>query len=254
MTENRDSDEGDSFISHLIELRTRLVRAAAAVLVVFLCLVPFSATVYDLLALPMLKALPVGTRMIATGVVTPFMVPIKVTLMVAFVVALPVVLYQAWAFIAPGLYSYEKRLAMPLIVSSFLLFISGMAFSYFFVFGTVFRFINGHAPESVTVAPDIDSYLSFVLTMFLAFGVTFEVPVVVVVLVHFGVVSVAKLREWRPYMIVGAFVIAALVTPPDALSMLLLAVPLCLLFEAGLIAASFVTPRPAPERSEVPKS
>jgi sec-independent protein translocase protein TatC len=253
MTEPRSAEEGDSFISHLIELRSRLVRAALSVLAVFLCLVPFSSTIYDLLALPMLRALPVGTKMIATGVVTPFMVPIKVTLMMAFVIALPMVLYQAWAFIAPGLYTHEKKLAMPLIVSSFLLFLSGMAFSYFFVFGTVFRFINSHSPESVTVAPDIDSYLSFVLTMFIAFGVTFEVPVVIVVLVHFGVVSVAKLREWRPYMIVGAFVIAAFVTPPDALSMLLLAVPLCLLFEAGLVAASFVSPRAPREHSEATK-
>lgn len=236
-------EEGESFISHLLELRTRLVRAALAVLAIFVCLAPFAARIYDLLALPMMRALPVGTRMIATGVVTPFLVPIKVTLMVAFVIALPVVLYQAWAFIAPGLYTHEKKLALPILVSSYLLFLCGIAFSYFFVFGTVFRVINQFAPKSVMVAPDIDSYLSFVLTMFLAFGVTFEVPVVVVVLVRFGIVSVAKLKQIRPYMIVGAFVIAALVTPPDAMSMLLLAVPLVLLYEAGVFAAGFVTSR-----------
>jgi len=241
--ESNQPEEGESFISHLLELRTRLVRAALAVLAIFVCLAPFAARIYDLLALPMMRALPVGTRMIATGVVTPFLVPIKVTLMVAFVIALPVVLYQAWAFIAPGLYTHEKKLALPILVSSYLLFLCGIAFSYFFVFGTVFRVINQFAPKSVMVAPDIDSYLSFVLTMFLAFGVTFEVPVVVVVLVRFGIVSVTKLKQIRPYMIVGAFVIAALVTPPDAMSMLLLAVPLVLLYEAGVFAAGFVTTR-----------
>lgn len=241
--ESNQPEEGESFISHLLELRTRLVRAALAVLAIFVCLAPFAARIYDLLALPMMRALPVGTRMIATGVVTPFLVPIKVTLMVAFVIALPVVLYQAWAFIAPGLYTHEKKLALPILVSSYLLFLCGIAFSYFFVFGTVFRVINQFAPKSVMVAPDIDSYLSFVLTMFLAFGVTFEVPVVVVVLVRFGIVSVTKLKQIRPYMIVGAFVIAALVTPPDAMSMLLLAVPLVLLYEAGVFAAGFVTAR-----------
>ena len=238
-------EEGESFISHLVELRTRLVRAALAVGAVFVCLMPFASHIYDLLAQPMLSALPAGTRMIATGVVTPFLVPVKVTLMVAFVIALPWVLYQAWAFIAPGLYTNEKRLALPIIVSSFLLFLCGIAFCYFVVFGTVFRVINEFAPKSVTVAPDIDSYLSFVLTMFLAFGLTFEVPVVVVVLVRFGIVSVAQLKQIRPYMIVGAFVVAAVVTPPDAMSMLLLAVPLIILYEAGILAARFVSARPA---------
>ena len=238
-----EGESGDTFISHLIELRTRLVRSAIAVVVVFLCLAPFSSEIYDLLARPMLLALPEGTKMIAIGVTAPFAVPLKITAMVAFVIALPVVLYQAWAFVAPGLYNHEKRLAVPIIVSSFVLFLFGVAFSYFFVFGTVFRVIYKFSPKSVTVAPDIDSYLSFVLTMFLAFGVTFEVPIVVVVLVYFGLVSVAKLREWRPYMIVGAFAIAAVVTPPDATSMLLLAMPLWLLYEAGIVAASFIKPR-----------
>ena len=235
-----DAGEGDSFISHLVELRSRLVKAAAAIVVIFLCLAPFASHIYDILAQPMLHALPEGTKMIATGVITPFLVPVKVTLLVAFILALPVVLYQMWAFVAPGLYSHEKKLALPIISSSFLLFLVGIAFCYFFVFGTVFRVINELAPKSVVVAPDIDSYFGFVMTMFLAFGITFEVPIVVVVLVRFGVVTVATLRSIRPYVIVAAFVIAALITPPDPGSMLLLAVPLVLLYEAGLLVARFV--------------
>ncbi len=235
-----DSGEGDSFISHLVELRSRLVKAALAIVVIFLCLAPFASHIYDILAAPMLHALPEGTKMIATGVITPFLVPVKVTLLVAFILALPVVLYQMWAFVAPGLYSHEKKLALPIIASSFILFLFGVAFCYFFVFGTVFRVINELAPKSVVVAPDIDSYFGFVMTMFLAFGVTFEVPIVVVVLVRFGVVTVATLKSIRPYVIVAAFVIAALITPPDPGSMLLLAVPLVLLYEVGLLVARFV--------------
>ena len=235
-----DDEAGDSFISHLVELRSRLVKAALAIVVAFLCLAPFSSHIYDLMAAPMLHALPEGTKMIATGVITPFLVPIKVTLLVAFIFALPVVLYQMWAFVAPGLYSHEKKLAMPIISSSFILFIVGVAFCYFFVFGTVFRVINEFAPKSVQVAPDIDSYFDFVMTMFIAFGVTFEVPIVVVVLVRLGFVSLATLRSARPYVIVASFVIAAIITPPDPGSMLLLAVPLVVLYEAGLLVARFV--------------
>jgi sec-independent protein translocase protein TatC len=235
-----DDGDGDSFISHLVELRSRLVKAAFAILVVFVCLVPFSSQIYDVMATPMLHALPEGTKMIATGVITPFLVPIKVTLLAAFVLALPVVLYQIWAFVAPGLYSHEKKLAMPIISSSFILFLIGIAFCYFFVFGTVFRVINEMAPKSVTVAPDIDAYFGFVMTMFIAFGVTFEVPIVVVVLVRLGLVSVATLRSIRPYVIVASFVIAAIITPPDPGSMMLLAVPLVLLYEVGLLVARFV--------------
>ncbi len=235
-----DEHDGDSFISHLVELRSRLVKAALAIVVVFICLAPFSSQIYDIMATPMLRALPEGTKMIATGVITPFLVPIKVTLLAAFVLALPVVLYQMWAFVAPGLYSHEKKLALPIISSSFILFLIGIAFCYFFVFGTVFRVINEMAPKSVTVAPDIDSYFGFVMTMFIAFGVTFEVPVVVVVLVRLGLVSVATLRSIRPYVIVASFVIAAIITPPDPGSMMLLAVPLVLLYEVGLLVARFV--------------
>ncbi len=227
----------DTFISHLIELRSRIVKAAAVVLVVFLCLMPFAAHIFDVLAAPMIHALPVGSKMIATGVITPFLIPIKVTMMVAVLIALPWVLYQLWAFVAPGLYAHEKRLIAPLVVSSSVLFVTGVAFCYFFVFGVVFPFINNFAPKSVSVAPDIDSYVDFVLTMFVAFGVTFEVPVIVIVLVRMGLVPLAKLKQIRPYVVVGAFVIAAVVTPPDIMSQLLLAVPLVLLYEVGLLVA-----------------
>jgi sec-independent protein translocase protein TatC len=238
MTEDQETTGGgDTFISHLLELRTRLVRASAAVIVVFLCLMPWAGKIYDLLALPMMAALPAGSRMIATGVITPFLIPVKITLLVAFVIALPVVLYQAWAFIAPGLYEHEKKLVAPLVISSSLLFVTGVAFCYFFVFGVIFKFINDFAPKSITVAPDIESYFGFVMTLFIAFGVTFEVPIVVIVLVRMGLITVEKLKQIRPYVIVGAFVIAAVVTPPDMMSQLLLAVPLCLLFEVGLLVA-----------------
>jgi len=236
----------DTFISHLVELRDRLLRALGAVLVLFVALFlwPGSGPIYDVLAQPLMQALPEGSKMIATGVITPFLVPMKVTALVAFLIALPYVLYQAWAFVAPGLYEHEKKLALPIIVAGSVLFLIGIAFCYFFVFGTVFRFINDFAPKSITPAPDIEAYFSFVITMFLAFGLTFEIPIVVIVLVRAGVVSVEKLRDVRPYFIVGAFVVAAIVTPPDVLSQLLLALPMCLLYEAGLIFARFVTKRP----------
>ena len=233
----------DSFISHLVELRDRLLRAVVAVVAIFVCLMPWAGDIYDILAQPMMQALPDGTRMIATGVVTPFFVPMKVTLLVAFVIALPFVLYQAWCFIAPGLYAHEKRLGLPLVVGSTVLFLAGMAFCYFFVFGTVFKFIAQFAPKSITPAPDIEQYLAFVMSMFLAFGITFEVPVIVIVLVKLGIVDVAKLKEARPYVIVGAFVIAAVVTPPDVVSQLMLAIPMCLLYELGIFLARFVTKR-----------
>ncbi len=237
----------DSFISHLVELRDRLLRAVVAVVAIFVCLMPWAGDIYDILAHPMMSALPEGTKMIATGVVTPFFVPMKVTLLVAFVIALPFVLYQAWCFIAPGLYAHEKRLGLPLVVGSTVLFLAGMAFCYFFVFGTVFKLIAQFAPKSITPAPDIEQYLAFVMSMFLAFGITFEVPVIVIVLVKLGIVDVAKLKEARPYVIVGAFVIAAVVTPPDVVSQLMLAVPMCLLYELGIFLSRFVTKTRADE-------
>ena len=210
----QEDGQQESFISHLIELRSRLLRAAAAIVAVFIVLFiyPGASPIYDALAQPMLASLPQGTRMIATGVITPFMVPVKVTMMAAFIIALPVVLYQAWAFVAPGLYRHEKRLALPLIVSSTVLFLAGMAFCYFVVFRTVFHFIATFAPQSITPAPDIEAYLSFVMTMFLAFGITFEVPVAVVLLVKMGVVELSA-QGARGYVVVGAFIIAAVVTP-----------------------------------------
>lgn len=244
----------DSFISHLIELRDRLLRSLIAVAVVFgaLCLYPGPGAIYDFLAAPLTQALPTGAKMVAIGVITPFMVPLKVTGMVAFVIALPVILYQAWAFIAPGLYAHEKRLGIPLIISSMVLFLAGMAFCYYFVFGQVFHFIAGFAPKSITPAPDIEAYLSFVMTMFMAFGIAFEVPVAIVVLVKLGVVDVQKLKEWRSYFIVGAFVVAAVVTPPDVVSQLSLAIPMCLLYELGLLAARLVSPRGSREEATAP--
>ena len=232
----------ETFISHLVELRDRLLRSIYAVLGVFTLLWfwPGLGEIYDLLALPMMRTLPEGTHMIATGVITPFLVPLKVGLMAAFLLALPYVLYQVWAFIAPGLYTHEKRFALPLVFGSTVLFLAGVAYCYFVVFSWVFRFIIQFAPKSITPAPDIEAYLSFVLTMFVAFGVTFEIPLIQVVLVRTGMVTVAKLKDIRSYVIVGAFVVAAVVTPPDVVSQLLLAIPMCLLYEFGILLAQLV--------------
>lgn len=230
----------DTFISHLVELRDRLLRAILAVLVVFLCLFPWARELYALLAKPLVAALPAGGQMIATDVVGVFLVPVKVAFLVAFVIALPYVLYQVWAFVAPGLYLHEKRLVLPLVVASSVLFVVGMSFAYFLVFPTVFRFMASIAPEGVAWMTDIDKYLSFVLTTFIAFGVTFEVPVAVIVLVRVGVISVEKLRDVRPYAIVGAFVVGAVFTPPDVISQVMLALPLWFLYELGIVLARFV--------------
>ena len=234
-------EEGqESFISHLVELRDRLIRVLVAVLAVFLALVNWARDIYTLLAAPMLAALPEGGHMIATDVAGAFFVPMKVTMMVAFLIALPYVLYQAWAFVAPGLYAHEKKLALPLLAASILLFFIGMGFAYFIVFPTVFGFINAFAPEGVAVMTDIDKYLSFVLSTFMAFGITFEVPVVVIVLVRIGLVSIEKLKEIRPYVIVGAFVVGAIFTPPDVVSQFMLAVPMWLLYELGIVLAGLI--------------
>jgi sec-independent protein translocase protein TatC len=240
----------DTFISHLVELRDRLLRALIAFGLVLLVLIPFSSELYDLLATPMMSALPEGSKMIATGVITPFLVPVKVAMMLAFMLTLPYTLYQAWSFVAPGLYNHEKRLVLPLVVASTLLFVIGIAFCYFFVFNTVFHFINQIAPKSISVAPDIENYLNFVLTMFMAFGLTFETPIVVVMLTRMGIVTLEQLRNIRSYFIVIAFIIAAIVTPPDVVSQLLLAIPMCILFEVGLFAARFVPPRSRSDEDE----
>jgi sec-independent protein translocase protein TatC len=242
-------DEGteETFISHLVELRDRIIRAGLAVIVVFIGLVYWAPDIFRLLARPLMQNLPKDGKMIVTDVTGSFFVPMKVTMLVAFVIALPVVLYQIWAFVAPGLYQHEKKLVGPLVASSYTLFLCGMAFAYFVVFPTIFRVMaHYNAPLGAEMTTDIDNYLSFVLTMFIAFGVTFEVPIVVVLLVRMNVVTIKKLKEIRPYVIVGAFVISAVVTPPDVFSQLILAVPLIVLYEAGIIAARlFVSKRPA---------
>jgi sec-independent protein translocase protein TatC len=238
------------FVQHLIELRDRLVKATIAVLIAgaALAIYPGPAELYDLLAAPLVAQLPAGATLIATSVISPFLVPLKIMLMTAFLLALPVVLYQVWAFIAPGLYTHEKKLVMPLVVSSTLLFLVGVAFCYFFVFGQVFKFIQSFAPKSITAAPDIEAYLSFVISMFIAFGMAFEVPIVVVVLARMNIVTIEKLKEFRSYFIVLAFIIAAIVTPPDVVSQLALAIPMCILYEVGIWAARlFIKHTQAPD-------
>jgi len=233
----------ETFLSHLIELRERLIRSLVAVGILLIPALYFSSELYDILAAPLIHALPANSKMIATGVITPFLIPMKIAALAAFVGALPYVLYQAWAFVAPGLYAHEKRLVLPLIVSSTLLFFAGMAFCYFIVFGRVFAFIAAFAPQSISVAPDIEAYFNFVLGMFMAFGLAFEVPVVVVVLVISGIINTQQLREFRGYVVVGIFALAAFITPPDAVSMISLAIPMCLLYEAGILAAQLVERR-----------
>jgi sec-independent protein translocase protein TatC len=231
----------ETFISHLVELRDRIIRAGISVIVVFLGLVYWAPDIFKLLARPLMMNLPKDGKLIVTDVTGSFFVPMKVTMMVALVIALPVVLYQIRAFVAPGLYQHEKKLVVPLVGSSYILFLCGMAFAYFVVFPTIFRVMaHYNAPLGAAMNTDIDNYLSFVLTMFIAFGVTFEVPIVVVLLVRMGVLTVKKLRQIRPYVIVGAFVVSAVVTPPDVFSQLILAVPLIVLYEAGIIAARLI--------------
>lgn len=240
------------FVQHLIELRDRLVKSTIAVAIAgaVLAIFPGPAELYDLLAAPLVAQLPAGATLIATSVISPFLVPLKILLMAAFLLALPVVLYQVWAFVAPGLYSHEKKLVLPLVVSSTLLFMIGVAFCYFFVFGQVFKFIQSFAPKSITAAPDIEAYLSFVMTMFIAFGLAFEVPIVVIVLARMNVVTIEKLKAFRSYFVVLAFIVAAIVTPPDVVSQLALAIPMCVLYEIGIWAAQIFikhTQAPAPD-------
>ena len=227
------------FVQHLVELRDRLLYCLYGVAAVFAVLVffPGPSALYDLLAMPLVRALPEGSKMIAVGVVSPFLVPIKVSVLASLGLALPWVLYQLWAFVAPGLYQHEKKLVMPLVVASTLLFYAGAAFCYFFVFGQAFPAIQRMAPVSVAVSPDIDAYLDFVITMFIAFGVAFEVPIVVVILSRLGMVTVAQLKSFRSFFVVGAAAVAGVVTPPDPVSMLALLVPMCVLYEAGIWTA-----------------
>jgi len=233
-----------SLVEHLIELRTRMIRALVAMVVAFVLMVPFAQPLYTWLAGPLMDKLPAGASMIATGVVTPFFVPLKVALLAGFLLALPAMLYQAWAFIAPGLYAHERRWVVPLIVTSTLLFCVGMAFAYFVVMPVVFGFVTAVAPEGVAVMTDIAAYFDFVFGLLLAFGVTFEVPVVVVLMMKAGLVTAERLRQWRPYVIVGAFVLGAIFTPPDVISQLLMAIPLWLLYELGIVLGRIVAPLP----------
>ncbi|ACC71918.1 twin-arginine translocase subunit TatC [Paraburkholderia phymatum] len=254
MSDPQNQNEGaeETFISHLVELRDRIIRAGIAVIVVFVGLVYWAPDIFRLLARPLMNNLPKDGKMIVTDVTGSFFVPMKVTMLVAFVIALPIVLYQIWAFVAPGLYQHEKKLVGPLVGSSYTLFLCGMAFAYFVVFPTIFRVMaHYNAPLGAEMTTDIDNYLSFVLTMFIAFGVTFEVPIVVVLLVRMNVLTIKKLKEIRPYVIVGAFVISAVVTPPDVFSQLILAIPLIVLYEAGIIAARLFVSKPvAPAENE----
>jgi sec-independent protein translocase protein TatC len=240
------------FVAHLVELRDRLIKAVIAIAVVaaVLAIYPGPAALYDILAAPLVAQLPKGATLIATSVISPFIVPLKIMLMAAFLIALPVVLWQVWAFIAPGLYTHEKKLVLPLVISSTFLFLIGVAFCYYFVFGQVFAFIQSFAPKSITAAPDIEAYLSFVMTMFIAFGAAFEVPIVVIVLARMGIVPIEKLKEFRGYFIVLAFIIAAIITPPDVVSQLALAIPMVILYEVGILAAQvFIKHTKAPEES-----
>lgn len=236
----------ENFISHLIELRTRLLRIVIGLVVVFVVLFPFANDIYTLLAAPLLAKLPMGGQMIATGVTTPFFVPMKVAMMAAFLISLPHTLYQVWAFVAPGLYAHEKKFMILMIIFSSFLFLLGMSFAYFLVFPVVFGFIVGTAPEGVAVMTDIGNYLDFVMTLFFAFGLAFEVPIAVVMAVRFGWVNIAALRDARGYVVVGAFVIGAIFTPPDIISQFMLAVPMWLLYELGIIVAIFTKRKAEP--------
>lgn len=238
----------ENFVTHLIELRNRLLRAVAGLMVVFVALFPFADKMYSLLAAPLLAKLPQGAQMIATAVTTPFFVPMKVTMLAAFLITLPWMLYQCWAFVAPGLYAHEKRLLVPLLVSALILFFIGMAFAYFAVFPVVFGFIVASTPQGVAVMTDIAEYLDFVMGMFMAFGFAFEVPVAVVLIALMGWVNLTQLKEARAYVIVGAFVLGAIFTPPDIVSQFMLALPLWLLYEAGLLVVRWMPQQTATSR------
>ena len=243
----------ESFISHLIELRNRLLKVILGLVLVFICLFPFANKIYALLAAPLLAKLPAGGQMIATAVTTPFFIPMQVAMMAAFVISLPHTLYQIWAFVAPGLYAHEKKLMLPVIAASSILFLGGMGFAYFAVFPVVFGFIVSSAPTGVAVMTDISQYLDFVMTLFMAFGLAFEVPIAVVLIARFGWVTIAQLKEARSYVIVGAFILGAIFTPPDIISQFMLAVPLWLLYEAGIMVAHHTTPKDTPPKNNKPK-
>lgn len=250
MSQLPENDQEMPLVSHLTELRTRLLRCVAAVFLIFAGLFYYAQTIYTLVSAPLRQYLPEGATMIATDVASPFLTPFKLTMIVALFLAMPVILHQVWGFIAPGLYKHEKRIAVPLLVSSIILFYSGMAFAYFLVFPIIFHFFASVTPEGVSMMTDIASYLDFVMTLFFAFGVAFEIPVAVVLLIWIGVVDVQYLRKIRPYVIIGCFVVGMILTPPDIFSQTLLAVPMWLLFELGILAGSMVRKRSQDDESE----
>ncbi|SDI72527.1 sec-independent protein translocase protein TatC [Pseudomonas flavescens] len=253
MSRLSDNDQEMPLVSHLAELRTRLLRCVAAIFLIFAGLFYFAQKIYTLVSAPLRQYLPEGATMIATDVASPFLTPFKLTMIVAVFLAMPVILHQVWGFIAPGLYRHEKRIAIPLLISSIILFYAGMAFAYFLVFPIIFHFFASVTPEGVSMMTDIASYLDFVMTLFFAFGVAFEIPVAVVLLVWIGVVDVQYLRKIRPYVIIGCFVVGMILTPPDIFSQTLLAVPMWLLFELGIIAGSLIrTRRGEPDDEETP--
>ena len=233
--EYENEDQELTFLEHLVELRSRLLKATAAVLIILVCLLPFARTIYEKLAAPLTAVLPEGSSMIAIDVASPFLTPFKMALLLALILAIPVVLYQVWAFVAPALYRHEKRLAKPMLYSSVVLFYAGCAFAYFVVFPLVFGFFTSRAPDGVTVMTDISKYLDFVTTLFLAFGITFEVPIATIILVATGITTTKQLASYRGYVLVGAFALGMLLTPPDIVSQTLLAVPMWMLFEFGLL-------------------
>ncbi len=244
-----ESENEQTLIGHLIELRSRLMRSLLCLLLVAVALLPLAESIYTLVATPLIERLPAGTNMIATEVASPFLAPFKLTLFLALFISMPYLLYQAWAFISPGLYRHEQRVALPLLVASIVLFYAGVAFTYIMVLPLLFSFFIGIAPAGVTVMTDISRYLDFVLKLFFAFGMAFEIPVVTLTLIWSGITSVASLRRKRPWVIMGVFVIGALLTPPDIISQSMLAVPMWLLFEAGLLLARFLPVR-LPEDQE----
>jgi sec-independent protein translocase protein TatC len=250
-------DREQTFLEHLVELRSRLLKASAAVLVVLLCLLPFSRKLYEALAAPLTAQLPEGSSMIAIDVASPFLTPFKLALLLALILSIPIVLYQSWAFVAPALYRHEKRLAKPLLYSAVVLFYAGCAFAYFVVFPLIFGFFTSVAPEGVAVMTDISKYLDFVITLFLAFGIAFEVPIATIILVATNICTIQQLSKARGYIIVGAFAIGMLLTPPDVISQTLLALPIWLLFEVGLVMARVLLPHrvnPPAEESETPQA
>ncbi len=246
MAKDAEGAAEGSLIEHLVELRTRLLRAVAGLMVVFLGLLPFANRLYAWLAQPLLDKLPEGAHLIAVEVASPFFAPLKLAFFVALVGTMPCLLYQLWAFVAPGLYKREKKLAMPLLVSAVTLFYAGCAFSFYLVLPTVFTFLTAVTPEGVSMMTDIHAYLNFVMVIFLAFGLSFQMPVALVILTLLGWVTPDQLKEWRGYAIVGVFILAAVVTPPDVISQLMLAIPMVLLYEAGIIASRILGPRREP--------